>query len=53
MSSHNSLYGEIKEQRQKTKDMSLKGKLGYFWDYYKIHTAVVLVVLVGFSTLVT
>ena len=45
MSSHNSLYGEIKEQHQKTKNMSLKGKLGYFWDYYKIHTAVVLAVL--------
>lgn len=45
MSSQNSLYGEIKEQHQKTKDMSLKGKLGYFWDYYRIHTAVVLVVL--------
>ena len=45
MSSHNSLYGEIKEQRQKTKDMSLKGKLEYFWDYYRIHTAVVLAVL--------
>ena len=46
MSSQNSLYGEIKEQHQKTKDMSLKGKLGYFWDYYRIHTAVVLAVLV-------
>lgn len=45
MSSQNSLYGEIKEQRQKTKGMSLKGKLRYFWDYYKIHTAVVLAVL--------
>lgn len=45
MSSQNSLYGEIKEQHRKTKDMSLKGKLGYFWDYYRIHTAVVLVVL--------
>ncbi len=45
MSSHNSLYGEIREQHQKTKDMSLKGKLEYFWDYYKIHTAVVLAVL--------
>ena len=45
MSSQNSLYGEIKEQHQKTKDMSLKGKLGYFWDYYRVHTAVVLVVL--------
>ena len=46
MSSQNSLYGEIKEQHRKTKNMSLKGKLGYFWDYYRIHTAVVLAVLV-------
>ncbi len=29
---------EIKEQRQKTRTMSLKGKLEYFWDYYKFHT---------------
>lgn len=45
MSSHTSIHGEIKEQHQKTKDMSLKGKLGYFWYYYKIHTVVVLAVL--------
>ena len=45
MSSHNSIYGEIREQNRKTKNMSLKGKLGYFWDYYRIHTAVVLAVL--------
>jgi len=34
---------EIKQERQKTKNMSLKGKLSYFWDYYKIHTIVVIV----------
>lgn len=45
MSSHNSLYGEIREQQRKTKDMSLKGKLSYFWDYYKIHTFVVLALI--------
>ncbi|MCM1251216.1 MAG: hypothetical protein NC321_00180 [Clostridium sp.] len=45
MTMHNSLHGEIKEQNRKTKDMSLKGKLQYFWDYYKIHTAVILAVL--------
>lgn len=45
MSSHTSIHGEIKEQHQKTKDMSLKGKLEYFWYYYKIHTVVVLAVL--------
>lgn len=29
---------EIRQQQLKTKDMSLKGKLKYFWDYYKVHT---------------
>ena len=45
MSSHTSLHGEIREQQLKTKDMSLKGKLSYFWDYYKIHTVVVLALI--------
>lgn len=44
MSSHSSIHGEIREQQLKTKDMSLKGKLSYFWDYYKIHTLVILAV---------
>lgn len=42
MSSHSSIYGEIREQHQKMKDMSMKGKLEYFWYYYKIHTFVVI-----------
>ncbi len=29
---------EIRQQQLKTRDMTLKGKLKYFWDYYKIHT---------------
>lgn len=45
MSSHSSLYGEIREQHQKMKDMSTKGKLEYFWYYYKIHTFVVIAVV--------
>lgn len=36
---------EIRQQQMKTKDMSLKGKLGYFWDYYKIHTLAALFAL--------
>lgn len=36
---------EIRQQQMKTKDMSIKGKLGYFWDYYKIHTVAGLFVL--------
>lgn len=45
MSSQNSLHGEIKEQQQKTKDMSAKGRLSYFWYYYKVHTFVVIAVV--------
>lgn len=45
MSSHTSIHGEIREQHQKTRDMSLKGKLEYFWYYYKIHTFVALAVI--------
>lgn len=49
MSSQSSLYGEIREQHQKMKDMSLKGKLEYFWYYYKIHTFAVIagIILAG------
>lgn len=49
MSSQTSMHGEIREQHQKTKDMSLKGKLGYFWYYYKIHTVVVIAAAVLIS----
>lgn len=37
---------EIRQQQLKMKDMSLKGKLTYFWDYYKIHTFVCIFVLI-------
>lgn len=37
---------EIRQQQLKTKDMTWKGKLKYFWDYYKIHTFVCVVALV-------
>lgn len=33
---------EIREQHMKAKDMSPKEKLQYFWDYYKVHTFVVI-----------
>lgn len=33
---------EIKEQQQKLKGKSFREKLEYFWDYYKIHTIVIL-----------
>lgn len=34
---------DIKKEKQKTKDMNLKGKLSYFWDYYKVHTIVAII----------
>lgn len=37
---------EIREQQMKTRDMSLKGKLSYFWYYYKIHVLVTVIVLI-------
>lgn len=52
MSSQNSMYGEIKEQHQKTKDMSAKGKLSYFWYYYKIHTLVVIAITIFVISLI-
>lgn len=45
MSSKMSVHEEIREQQEKTKDMSLKGKLSYFWYYYKIHTIVAVCVI--------
>ena len=41
---------EIHQQHLKAKDMSFKGKLSYFWYYYKIHTiAVILIIIFGVS----
>ncbi len=40
------MHDEIREQQQKLKGRSFKEKLGYFWDYYKIHTFVVLLLLI-------
>lgn len=35
---------EIREQQRKTKDMSWKGKLQYFWDYYRYHTLAAIII---------
>ena len=43
---------EIREQQHKTKDMSLKGKWQYFWDYYKVHTITAVVVILLGGTLI-
>lgn len=40
------IHDEIKEQQKKTAEMTFKGKAAYFWDYYKVHTCVIVVVAV-------
>lgn len=37
---------EIRQQQMKTKDMSLKGKLSYFWYYYKVHVLITIIVII-------
>lgn len=46
MAAGNSVHDEIREQQQKAKEMTVKGKLAYFWDYYKIHTIAVVLAIV-------
>lgn len=43
------MWDEVKEQKEKLKDMTFKQKLTYFWDYYKVHTiaAVLLLLIIG------
>jgi len=41
-----SVNEEIREEQRKIKDKGFKYKLKYFWDYYKIHTIVIIAVLV-------
>lgn len=45
-----SINEEIKREKSKLKDKSLKEKLGYIWYYYKIHILAVLaaVVIIGY-----
>lgn len=45
MSSQMSVHDEIREQQKKTRDMSTKGRLEYFWYYYKVHTIVAISVI--------
>ena len=37
---------EIRQQHMKTKDMTFKGKLDYFWYYYKTHTIAAILILI-------
>lgn len=43
---------EIREQQHKMKDMTLKGKLQYFWYYYKVHTIISIAVILLSATLI-
>lgn len=53
MSSSKTVNEEIREQqRQALSTMSFKEKLTYFWDYYKIHTIVVICVIAFIVSLV-
>lgn len=38
---------EIRQQQKKLKDMTLKGKISYIWDYYKYVIIVGLIVIIG------
>mgnify|MGYP003595050157 CR=1 FL=1 len=40
------ILDEIKEQQKKAAEMSLKGKLDYFWYYYKIPFLIAVVVII-------
>ncbi len=40
-----SVWDEIQEQQKKMKGKSLKEKWLYFWDYYKVHTLVIVLVI--------
>lgn len=48
MATGTSVNDEIREQHQKAKEMSTKGKIAYFWDYYKIH-AIAVICLIAFA----
>lgn len=47
-----SVNEEIREQRKKLKGQGFKAKLEYFWEYYKIHTIVAVVVMIFLVTLI-
>lgn len=43
---------EIKEQTIKWKDMNRKEKWGYFWEYYKIHVIVTVIVIIAVTSII-
>ena len=40
------VHDEIKQQHMKAKDMTFKGRMEYFWYYYKVHTLVAVLLLI-------
>ena len=49
----NSVGDEIREERRKAMGrMTPKEKFAYFWDYYKIHALVTVIVIIGASSLI-
>lgn len=52
MAAGNSVNDEIREQQSKLKGKPAKEKLKYFWDYYKIHTLVAVLLIVFASNLI-
>lgn len=47
------IIDEIKEQQEKIKNKNMKSKLSYFWDYYKVHTIVILAVILAVSIFIS
>lgn len=46
----NSMGDEIRLQHQKLKGQSLQKKLDYFWDYYKVHTIIIILAACMFGS---
>ncbi len=47
-----SINDEIREQQSKLKGQGFKAKWEYFWEYYKVHTIVVIIAIIFIVTLV-
>lgn len=48
----NSVNDEIREQHNKMKGKSFKEKFGYFWEYYKVHTIVAILLIICVSNFI-
>lgn len=52
MAAGNSVNDEIREQQAKLKGKPFKEKWDYFWNYYKVHTIVTILIIVAVSNLI-